>query len=102
MGTIESIIAGVNDLTFSEAEEAINQLTAQGITKDSELPFLRIIYNHAEKELCQKLGELGCPFIPEIIGTYLYQEGNVYAIYNPDLFDYSSAIEWIKVSSESV
>lgn len=68
----------VNELSIEAVKEAIEQLHRDGITADSELPFLRPTYNHVSVELCKKLQEFGLLFVPKIIGTHLKWEGNVY------------------------
>ncbi len=98
---IESLKAATDELSSETAKEAIEQLRRDGITADSELPFLRPTYNHASLELCKKLQSFGLLFVPEVIGTHLEYEGNVYAIYNPEMFDYEDAVEWPKVKYQS-
>lgn len=93
--------SAVNELSIETVKEAIEQLHRDGITADSELPFLRSTYNHASVELCKKLQSFGLSFVPEIIGTHLKWVGNVYAIYNPEVFDYQEAIKWIRMKYQS-
>jgi len=95
------IKAAVNELSIETAKEAIEQLQRDGISDDSELPFSRPIYNYASVELCKKLQGFGLSFVPEIIGAHLKLEGNVYAIYNPEMFDYEEAIEWLRMKYQS-
>lgn len=94
---IKSLRTEINELSIETAKKAIDQLHRDGITADSELPFMRPTYNHASSELCKKLKSFGLSFVPKTIGTYLAWEGNVYAIYNPDMFNYEEAIEWLKI-----
>lgn len=94
--TGDDIFLGVDRLSLAEAQEAIQQLSKQGITTDATLPFLRVTYNQAADELCEKLGALGCPFIPHVTGTYSLHEGCVYVIYDPGIFDNKTAIEWLR------
>lgn len=98
---IESIKDAINELSIETAKKAIEQLQRDGITDDGELPFLRTTYNHASSELCNKLRSLGLSFMPQTIGTHLTLEGNVYAIYNPDIFDYEEAIKWLITKYQS-
>lgn len=99
---IESFKTAINELSIENAREAIEQLRRDGITADSELPFLRPTYNRVSCELCKKLQSFGLLFLPIVIGTYLEWEGNVYAIYNPEQFNYEEAVEWLKIKYQNI
>lgn len=89
--------ASINELSIENAKNAIDQLNYDGITVDNELPFLGSTYNQLPEELCKKLQGFGIPFLPKVIGTYLTKEGNVFAIYNPSIFNPDEAISWLKI-----
>ena len=93
--SITALKTSIAQLSIDAASVAIEQLLRDGITSDSELPFVRPTYNLASRDLCEKLRSLGLPFLPDVIGTYLETEGGVYAIYNPDLFSFREAIDWL-------
>ena len=98
----KSQIMAINELSFECAKEAIKQLKHDGVTSDSELPFIRSTYNHVSLELCAKLQSLGLVFLPNVIGTFLEDMGNVYAIYNPEILTQREAVKWLKMKYKQI
>jgi hypothetical protein len=92
---VVSLTSIIDTLTLEDVKEAIEQLQSDGITSDEELPFLRTTYNRMSDEVCEKLHSFGLLFMPKVIGTHIDWVGNVYAIFDPEQFTHSDAIEWL-------
>ena len=81
---------------FREAKETFNK---NGIVEDTQLPYGRIVFDSAGEGLCQKLVNVGFSCKPKIIGTYIRDYGNCYAVYNPNVYSLIEAVEWLEKMS---
>ena len=81
---------------FCEARETFNK---NGIVEDTQLPYTRVVFDSAGERLCQKLVNVGFSCKPKIIGIYIRDYGNCYAVYNPNVYSSTEAVEWLKKMS---
>ena len=93
---LDEILKIVEQIKFEDVFEAMKIFNTNGIASDEQMPYTRVVYENAEKELCQKLTTLGFSCEPKIAGKYIRNQGNRYAVYNPDIYNVIEALEWLE------